>query len=62
MNYTENHIERVEDYKLLTASGRYIRKATKVILKNGKQISFIEKLTKKEAIKNALYQLNKGGI
>lgn len=62
MNYTENHIAKVEDYKLLTGSGRYIRKATKVILKNGKEISFIEKLGKKEAIKNALYQLNKGGI
>ena len=57
--FTESNIKSVEDYQLLTKSGRKIRKATKVVFKNNKEIKFIEKIGKKDAIKNALYQVNK---
>jgi len=57
--FTEKDIKSVEEYQLLTASGKRVRKATKVIFKNGKEIKFVEKVTKKDAIKNALYQANK---
>ncbi len=41
----------VKTYTLFTSSGRHIRKATKVILPNGKEIRFMEKLSKKRAIR-----------
>ena len=48
---------KVESYKLYASNGRYIRTATKVILNDGKEIKFLDKMSKKEAIKNAQTQL-----
>jgi hypothetical protein len=49
---------RVENYNLKTASGRHIRVATKVTNEVGDVVRFIEKLSKREAIANALLVLN----
>ena len=55
---------KVELYDLLTSSGRHIRKATKVTIDseysniNG-EVKFIEKMGKKEAIRQALEFLRK---
>lgn len=50
---------RVENYNLVATNGRHIRKATKVIYDDGKEIRFVEKVSKKEAIRNAIYQRDK---
>jgi hypothetical protein len=42
----------VKDYKLIAANGRHIRTATKVILDDGTEIKFTEKLTKREAVES----------
>lgn len=57
--YTESNISEIYQYTLFASFGRKVRKATAVKMDDGKKIFFTEKLTKKEAIKNALYQLNK---
>lgn len=48
----------VKTYTMKTASGKNIRQATMVII-DGREIRFTEKMSKKEAIKNALHQINK---
>jgi hypothetical protein len=40
-------------YRLITPKGRHIRIATKVILPDGREIRFMDKLSKKEAIRQA---------
>jgi hypothetical protein len=50
---------KAEHYKLYASNGRYIRTATKVVLTDGREIKFIEMMSKKAAIANALYQINK---
>jgi len=50
---------KVENYNLISSNGHHIRKATKVIFDDGEEIRFIDKVSKKEAIRNALYQINK---
>ena len=45
---------KVEMYNLTTASGRHIRKATRVVFEGGTTISFTERMGKKAAIKAAL--------
>ena len=47
---------RVETYNLKTRKGKHIRKATMVIFPDGKVIRFIEKMGKKEAIRQAQKQ------
>jgi hypothetical protein len=50
---------RVSTYQLLTGSGRPIRKATKVTFADGREIRFMDRIPKREAIKQALYQLGR---
>lgn len=51
---------RVENYNLKANNGKHARVATKAILNNGQEILFTEKMSKKEAIRNAQYQIKKG--
>ena len=44
---------RVETYPLLASNGRYIRKATVVIAKDGRTVRFIDLVPKRLAIKQA---------
>ncbi|KKK69354.1 hypothetical protein LCGC14_2934870 [marine sediment metagenome] len=46
----------VKTYNLQNSEGKHIRKATKVILDDGKVIAFTEKLSKKKAIAQIVYQ------
>lgn len=50
-------IVKIENYNLKASNGCHIRVATKVIFQNGDEIKFTEKMTKREAIKNAEYQM-----
>jgi hypothetical protein len=43
-------------------SGRHVRIATRVLFEDGNEIRFTEKLTNREAIRNACYQLAIHGI
>lgn len=45
---------KISTYQLIAVNGKPIRKATKVILNNGKEIKFMERMTKKEAIRQVL--------
>lgn len=47
---------RAETYNLYL-NGHYVRKATQVILPTGEKIAFTEKVSNKEAIRQAKYQL-----
>lgn len=47
---------KLETYNLYV-NGQYIKKATRVVLPSGEKIPFLEKVSKKEAIRNAKYQL-----
>ena len=51
----KNETIKVETYsmKSLSGNGRHVRMATRVIFENGTIVEFIEKLSKKEAIKQA---------
>lgn len=49
----------VSNYNLQTSSGKHIRVATQVTLPNGQVIRFAEKLTRKEAIRNAQAQIER---
>ena len=49
----------VTDYMMLTRDGKAVRKATKVIFPGGFEIRFMEKLTKKEALRQAKEQIVK---
>jgi len=44
---------RVETYRLTTRSGRHIRKATKVVFPDGYEIRFTERMSKREALRQA---------
>lgn len=50
---------KVETYTLTTKNGNRIRKATRVILPDGRKIEFTELMSKKQAIKQALEQVSK---
>ena len=50
----------VETFQLVAANGRPIRKATKVVLSDGREIRFIERTSKADALKNAAYQIDRG--
>lgn len=47
---------KVENYHLHRPDGSHIKIATRVIFDDGEIISFVEKMSKREAIKNAQYQ------
>jgi hypothetical protein len=49
----------VQNYTLKAANGKHIRIATKVILPNGEEIKFTEKMSKKEALRNVEYELKR---
>lgn len=42
---------QVTSYRLTAANGRHIRMATKIILNDGKEVRFLEKLSRREAIR-----------
>ena len=44
---------RVETYDLIAANGRPIRKATRVVMPDGRVISFAERLSRREALRQA---------
>lgn len=44
---------RVETYNLKASNGNHIRKATKVIMDDGEVIEFMEKMSNKEARRQA---------
>jgi hypothetical protein len=48
---------KVETYHLHAANGRHIRMATRVILENGEVINFIERTSKRNALRNAEFEL-----
>jgi hypothetical protein len=48
---------KTETYNLKAANGRHIRQATKVILDDGTEIRFTEKMTQAEAEREAARQL-----
>jgi hypothetical protein len=50
----EQQAAKVETYNLLSRDGKNIRQATKVAFPDGVVVKFIDKLPKKEAIKQAL--------
>lgn len=42
---------RVETYQLKAANGKPIRKATKVVFADGREVKFMERMSKREALK-----------
>ncbi len=44
---------KVETYQLTAPNGRHIRIATRVILASGEAIAFTERMTKRDALRNA---------
>lgn len=44
---------KATEYTLKTKDGRHIRKATKVTFLDGYEVKFIERMTKREAMKQA---------
>jgi hypothetical protein len=46
-------IAEVTSYNLTASNGRHIRVATRVILSNGHTIDFMERMSKREAIRQA---------
>jgi hypothetical protein len=49
---------KAENYNLKNQNG-HLRVAAKVILDNGREIRFMDKLSKKEAVRNALELINR---
>lgn len=45
--------EKVELYEMYAPNGRYIRKATKVTLSNGRVVKFMDRMPKGQAINQA---------
>jgi len=45
---------KIQNYRLYASNGKYIRIATKVILDDGREIKFIEKMSKKQAMKQLI--------
>ena len=50
---TTTNSPKVQSYNLTASNGRHIRVATMVILADGTEIRFMEKLTKAEALRAA---------
>lgn len=52
---------RVETYNLIAArTNRHIRVATKVVLSDGRVIHFLDRMPKRDALRNAAYQIERG--
>ena len=49
----------VETYQLVAGNGRPIRKATRVRFADGRVVSFIERLSKREAVRQAQLELDR---
>ena len=47
---TKNNVSRIENYNLNASNGRHIRTATKVIFKDGSEVRFTEKMSKRLAL------------
>ena len=58
-NNISNQIPKVFNYTMRSSSGDPIRRATEVVFNDGTVIRFTELMSKKEAIKQALYQRSK---
>jgi hypothetical protein len=50
---------KVETYRLMTAGGRSIRKATRVVFSDGRKVEFTDRIPKRQAIKQAMAQLGR---
>jgi hypothetical protein len=50
----------VESYILQASNGRRIRTATKVVFADGREIRFIEKMSKRQALKSAAFEIERG--
>jgi hypothetical protein len=50
----------VKSYNLQASNGRHIRVATKVVFADGREIRFIEKMSKRDALRNAQFQIEHG--
>lgn len=65
MTYTAANVTKIETYLLtltmstLTQTRQRSKQATKVMFDDGCVIRFVEKMSKREAIHNALYQRNR---
>jgi hypothetical protein len=53
MCMTTTRTATVETYKMFASNGRYIRQATLVRYNDGTVVEFTEKMTKREALKQA---------
>ena len=49
----------VKTYRLVASNGRHIRMATKVILPDGSEIKFLDKLSHREAIEQAKLEMDR---
>jgi predicted nucleic acid-binding protein len=54
---TNTAAAKVETYRLTAANGRHIRMATRVVLANGEVINFIDRMSKRDALRNAEFEL-----
>lgn len=52
----------VSTYQLIAGNGRPIRRATQVLLADGRRVRFIEKMSKREALSNVNYQIERGNL
>lgn len=50
---------QVKNYTLTTSTGRKVRTATKVILDDGTVISFMEKMSRRKAIRSAFTEVGR---
>lgn len=48
---------KVAEYEMRASNGKHIRIATKVILEDGSEMRFIDRLSKREALKQATEQI-----
>lgn len=53
---------KVETFQLVNAQGRHIRRATQVVLADGRRVRFIEKMSKADALRNVAYQIERGHL
>lgn len=50
---------KIETYNLKAGNGKQVRMATKVVLDNGQEIKFMEKMSKREALNQATRYLER---
>ena len=49
-------------YNLTASNGRHIRKATMVVLDDGRVVRFMEKMTKRQALRSIEYHTERGNL